>query len=55
MMVDRFRSSYDETLRARAEAQQMTTRQVVTLASLVEKETARPMSARSWRPCIAIA
>jgi UPF0755 protein len=42
MMVDRFRSSYDETLRARAEAQQMTTRQVVTLASLVEKETARP-------------
>jgi UPF0755 protein len=42
MMVDRFRASYDETLRARAEAQQMTTRQVVTLASLVEKETARP-------------
>jgi UPF0755 protein len=41
MMVDRFRSSYDETLRARAEAQQMTTRQVVTLASLIEKETAR--------------
>jgi UPF0755 protein len=41
MMVDRFKSSYDETLRARAEAQQLTTRQVVTLASLVEKETAR--------------
>jgi UPF0755 protein len=41
MMVERFRSSYDETLRARAEAQQMTTRQVVTLASLIEKETAR--------------
>jgi UPF0755 protein len=41
MMVDRFRSSYDESLRARAEAQQMTTRQVVTLASLIEKETAR--------------
>jgi UPF0755 protein len=41
MMVDRFKSSYDDTLRARAEAQQLTTRQVVTLASLVEKETAR--------------
>jgi UPF0755 protein len=41
MMVDRFRASYDETLRARAESQQMTTRQVVTLASLIEKETAR--------------
>jgi UPF0755 protein len=42
MMVDRFRTIYDEPLRARAEAQQMTTRQVVTLASLIEKETARP-------------
>ena len=42
MMVDRFRAIYDEPLRARAEAQQMTTRQVVTLASLIEKETARP-------------
>lgn len=41
MMVDRFRSSYDQSLRTRAEAQQMTTRQVVTLASLIEKETAR--------------
>jgi UPF0755 protein len=41
MMVDRFRATYDDTLRARAEAQQMTTRHVVTLASLVEKETAR--------------
>jgi peptidoglycan lytic transglycosylase G len=41
MMVDRFRASYDDTLRARAEAQQLTTRQVVTLASLIEKETAR--------------
>jgi peptidoglycan lytic transglycosylase G len=42
MMVDRFRAIYDEPLRARAEAQQMATRQVVTLASLIEKETARP-------------
>jgi UPF0755 protein len=42
LMLDRFRRSYDDSLRARAEAQQLTTRQVVTLASLVEKETARP-------------
>ena len=41
MMVERFLASYDETLRARAEAQQLTTRHVVTLASLIEKETAR--------------
>jgi UPF0755 protein len=41
MMVERFRASYDETLRAQAQAQQMTTRQVVALASLIEKETAR--------------
>ena len=41
MMVDRFRSLYDETLRARAKELGMTTRQVVTLASLIEKETAR--------------
>jgi UPF0755 protein len=41
LMVDRFRATYDEPLRVRAEAQQMTTRQVVTLASLIEKETAR--------------
>lgn len=41
MMVDRFRSSYDESMRARAQAQQLSTRQVVTLASLIEKETAR--------------
>jgi UPF0755 protein len=53
MMVDRFRSSYDESLRARADAQQMTTRQVVTLASLIEKETAkadeRPLVAAVYR------
>jgi UPF0755 protein len=42
MMVDRFRTTYDEPLQAQAAAQQMTTRQVVTLASLIEKETARP-------------
>ena len=53
MMVDRFRSSYDDTLRARAEGQRMTTRQVVTLASLIEKETAkadeRPLVAAVYR------
>lgn len=53
MMVERFRSTYDETLRARAEAQQMTTRQVMTLASLIEKETGkgdeRPLVAAVYR------
>jgi UPF0755 protein len=49
MMVDRFRAVYDLTLRQRAEAQGLTTREVVTLASLVEKETARP----SERPLVA--
>jgi UPF0755 protein len=41
-MVDRFRAVYGETLRARAAAQGLTTREVVTIASLVEKETGRP-------------
>ncbi len=41
-MVDRFRAVYDETLRAQADAQGLTTRRVVTLASLIEKETGRP-------------
>jgi UPF0755 protein len=53
MMVERFRSSYDESLRARAEAQRLTTRQVVALASLIEKETAkadeRPLVAAVYR------
>ena len=42
LMVDRFRSVYGEQMRARASAQGLTTRQVVTLASLVEKETGKP-------------
>jgi UPF0755 protein len=42
MMVDRFLATYDAGLRGQAAAQGLTTRQVVTLASLVEKETARP-------------
>jgi UPF0755 protein len=42
MMVDRFLATYSDDLRRRADEQGLTTRQVVTLASLVEKETARP-------------
>ena len=53
LMLDRFRSVYSEPLRARASALGMTTRQVVTLASLVEKETAkaeeRPLVAAVFR------
>lgn len=41
MMVAGFEKAYDADLRAAAAAQGLTTRQVVTLASLVEKETAR--------------
>ena len=41
LMVERFRETYGDDLRRRAEAQGLTTRQVVTLASLVEKETGR--------------
>jgi UPF0755 protein len=53
LMVDRFRSVYGEELRTRAAAEGLTTRQVVTLASLVEKETGkaeeRPMVAAVFR------
>ncbi|MBI3047313.1 MAG: endolytic transglycosylase MltG [Acidobacteria bacterium] len=42
LMVERFRAAYSNDLRRRAEEQALTTRQVVTLASLVEKETGRP-------------
>jgi UPF0755 protein len=41
LMVARFRESYSEDLRAQAGAQGLSNRQVVTIASLVEKETAR--------------
>jgi UPF0755 protein len=40
-MVGRFRTVYSEELQARAAAQGLTTRQVVTLASIVEKETGK--------------
>jgi UPF0755 protein len=40
-MVKRFMSTFDEAMRTRAAAQGMTAREVVTLASLIEKETAR--------------
>lgn len=42
MMVDRFRATYTDAWRRSAEQQGFTTRQVVTLASLVEKETGKP-------------
>ena len=42
LMVDRFLAVYDDTLRARASAAGLTTRQAVTLASLIEKETGKP-------------
>ena len=52
-MVDRFRIVYDDVLRARTAAQGLTTRQVVTIASLVEKETGkadeRPIVAAVYR------
>jgi len=52
-MVNRFRAVYGEDLRARAAAAGMTTRQVVTLASIVEKETGkaeeRPVVAAVFR------
>jgi len=42
LMIDRFHSVYGEEMRSRAAARGMTTRQVVTLASLIEKETGKP-------------
>ena len=41
MMVNRFRASYTEELQRRAKDRGMTTREVVALASLVEKETGK--------------
>jgi UPF0755 protein len=41
-MVDRFRAVYGDEMRARAGVQGLTTRQVVTIGSLVEKETGKP-------------
>jgi UPF0755 protein len=53
LMVDRFRASYTEQLQQQAREQQLTTRQVVTLASLIEKETGkgeeRPLVAAVYR------
>ena len=53
MMVGRFRATYTDQWRRNAEAQGLTTRQVVTLASLVEKETGkadeRPIVAAVYR------
>jgi len=53
MMVDRFRAVFTEDLRQRAMEQGLTVREAVTLASLVEKETAqaaeRPLVAAVYR------
>lgn len=53
LMVERFRAAYSEDLQKRASEQGLTTRQVVTLASLIEKETAqeqeRPIVAAVYR------
>jgi peptidoglycan lytic transglycosylase G len=42
VMVERFDRAFDPSLRAAAAAEHMNVREVVTLASLIEKETARP-------------
>jgi UPF0755 protein len=53
LMVERFRDAYGPALQEAAKAQALTTRQVVTLAALVEKETAqadeRPLVAAVYR------
>lgn len=53
MMVERFRAAYTGDLQEQARAQGLSTRQVVTLASLVEKETGkgeeRPVVAAVYR------
>ena len=41
-MVTRFKETFDADLRAEAAAREMSVREVVTLASLIEEETARP-------------
>jgi UPF0755 protein len=57
-MVARFKAALDENIRQRAAAQGLSIRQVVTLAALVEKETAkpeeRPMVAAVYRNRLAI-
>jgi UPF0755 protein len=53
MMVERFRAAYSEALRRQTEEQGLTAREVVTLASLIEKETGkgeeRPLVAAVYR------
>jgi UPF0755 protein len=48
-MVQQFRAAYDDNIRSHAEERQLTTREVVALASLIEKET----GARDERPLVA--
>ena len=52
-MVARFDRAFDPDLRAAAAAAGLSPREVVTLASIVEKETAAPTSGRSSRRSIA--
>ena len=53
MMVERFKTAYDQALGHRAEEQTLSLREIVTLASLVEKETAsddeRPVVSAVYR------
>jgi UPF0755 protein len=53
LMVDRFKTAYDARARALAAEQGLSTREVVTIASLVEKETGqadeRPLVAADYR------
>ena len=49
LMVEQFRKEFNEELRQEAQAKGLTPRQIVTLASLIEKETSQPEE----RPLIA--
>ena len=51
-MVDAFKNALTPEIRSNATAAGLSIRQLVTLASLVEKETGTaPTSARWWRRC----
>ena len=52
LMVGRFRQLFTPEMQQAAQALELTPREAVTLASLVEKETASLPSVRSLRRCI---